>query len=450
VSTSLAALVFLLRVMVPAVLFQSTPVDMTRADVDRLAGLLRETRKTQSPSWKTVVGVEAQRGKLKAVHACVQDLRDQGRDPMKRVFGWWSILRSRQAFPPQDDLKGRLISRSFQGYHLQVPASYDPRRAWPLVICLHPADSMNGRAYIEALWSRPDLRESAIVFAPDWPGKGRPRWSDRRYLKSLIYDMVGDPIFQEFNIDRNRIFLDGAGEGGTEAWKVASSFAYHFAGLIIRGGPPPPVQAQADGAAGKPRFRYRDLGNLNVLFFYMLHMWPESEDYGAFKIAIQGTTRYNVFHEDLDPHLDVTTLHMAADAMAGPVLHFLKWKWRNPYPRSIDWSVKDPRTRRSYWVKSLDEEDSLDKSDLPNFQAYLDRERNLVEITSHRIRGLEVNLNDVLLDLDRPVTLTVNRRILFHGQPSRSLARLLRAVDRSGDWSDVYPWSVRIDVPPLD
>jgi len=341
-----------------------------------------------------------------------------------------------------------------------VPASYDASKPWPLVICLHPSGPLDARIYIESMWSTAELKDSAIVYAPEWPGKGRPWWSDRGNLHLTFGGM--DIIFQDFNIDRNRIFLDGAGEGGTEVWKLASCFSYMFAGLIIRAGLPPTLEELEENAGEDSSnttrtmipsliqypFRFRDLHNSQVLFFSVDRLWTGGTGKQDLEDNLNECTQRCEIHEIPGPHIDPNTINTEAAAMAVAVLSFLRKTRRNPYPRVIDWSVKDNNMRRAFWIKSLDEEETWDTTTPPNFQVFLDRKKNRIDITSERIRGFEINLNDLLLDLSRPVTIRGNDQILlFRGQPSRSLARILQAVDRSGDWTDIFPWSVRIDVP---
>jgi poly(3-hydroxybutyrate) depolymerase len=420
--------------------------ELTAAEQDRLVAILGER---PADSWKSVATLEVERARMERVQRAVEAMRSPEREPLACVESWWNVLRRRRTYEPQDAIRGKLVSRPFRGYHLSVPASYDPEQPTPLVVCLHPSGAMKGRRYIETFWRRPELRESAIVFAPDWPDEeGRPRWSARRYL-DLTYRVMGDVIFQQFNIDRNRIFLDGALDGGTEAWILASNYAHLFAGLIIRAGPPPEsgsVSAAAD--VSETVFVFRDLRNLDVLFFNHPGIW----DNPVARIALlrneleENSRRFRIVEPEGEPPAE--PLAGTSDTMDPDVLDFVRTTRRDPYPRFIDWSVKERYLQRVYWVRSLDEEPSFDRRDLPNFQVFLRADENRVEIESHRILGFEVALNDLLLDLSRPVTITVNDRTVFHGRPARSLARIFANVARSGDWTDVFPWVVRVEVPP--
>ncbi|MBN2489515.1 MAG: hypothetical protein JXQ29_01510 [Planctomycetes bacterium] len=421
--------------------------ELDPAAQDRLVAILREP---PADSWKSVAGAAAERARMERLQEAIDALRSAECEPLACVTSWWNVLRRRRVYEPEQALRGKLNSYPFSGYHLWVPAGYDPDEPTPLVVCLHPSGGSNGRRYIETFWGRPELGEAAIVFAPDWPyAEGVPRWSARRHLERT-YRVIGDVIFHQFNIDRNRIFLDGASDGGTEAWILASHYAHLFAGLILRAGPPPEGSADGIGSgAGESEFLSRNLRNLEVLFFDHPGIWEgrRTTRHALENELGENTRRFEVV--GLEGATPEEALRQAGAIMAAGVLDFVQRTRRDPYPRFIDWTVKERYLQRVYWVRSLDEEPSLNRTDLPNFQVYLRPSDNRVEIESHRIRAFEIALNDALLDLSRPVTIAINDRIVFHGQPARSLARIFANVARSGDWTDVFPWVVRVEVPPL-
>lgn len=417
---------------------QSPRCTFTAAEHAQLVQILRERPANE---WRTIDRPEIQRRRIEALHRALDGMRHPpGREPLGLVPGWWRVLGDVRAFPPQSALAGRLVSRPFAGYHVQVPRGYRADRPAPLVICLHSSGSRGGRACIERRWGRPDLQQDAIVFAPDWPhGEGEPRWSHRRYLH-LTFGVLGDVILNDFNIDRNRVFVDG----GAEAWRLAAGFAHLFAGLIVRG-EAPPEQIDSGGVAGDQPFPFANLKNTDLLYvrsagksdplqFFELQMWFE-----------ENTRRFTTVTLS-DPAASAEDGERALDPA---IAAFVARTRRNPYPRFIDWTVLERHVSRAYWVRSLDEaEPALEGNPTPpRFQVSRDRAANRIEIDAYRIRGLGISLNDAILDLSRPVTITVNGTIVFHGQPQRSLARALRSVARSGDWTDVYPWVTRVEVP---
>lgn len=140
---------------------------------------------------------------------------------------------------------------------------------------------------------------------------------------------------------------------------------------------------------------------------------------------------------------------------------------RNPHPDTVIWTskVQDGRRRGSvYWLE-------LDGDDLQGtiaLTAKIDRANNSVALTAQQLATqnaqgdptqigeqdaeatplagatVSVLLNDALLDLDRPVTVTCNGEEVFTGSVERDGNTLLETLVRRGDWNYAFP--VRIPV----
>lgn len=377
---------------------------------------------------------EARRAALAALTERVAALRTNDFEPLADVDTWARILADKPRGGPVAVPSSGIVSRPFEGYHFALPRDYDAARAYPLVICLH-ATGESGLAHIERYWRRPDAPK-VIVFAPDWPDESRVRWAASSRLDRTL-GIVGDVILDRFNVDRNKIFVDGAGDGGSEAWRLASYVAPLLAGLIVRGGLP------ADAETETP-IEFTNLRHVRTLYFY--------DD----KIHGERFAGWTALREELDnigKGLDDSFVRVGAAldeeaspaAMAKRIAPFVGATVRDPFPVPITWRVHDNNTRRAYWIRSIDEEYALHGRPA-SFDAYVDRARNVIEIGSSRIRGLEIQLNDRIVDLSRRLRITVNGKVAFDGMPSRSVARLLRAAQRSGDPHDVFPWGTRIEI----
>ena len=447
---TLAAIVLSLTAMQTATdeILRTPRFAFTQAETDRLITLLREPA-ADAP--RSVLRPEEQRQRLTAMSDILATMRGQGRRPLTFVPSWWDVLKGRQSFAVPERRKGHIVSRPFSGYHLSIPSTYDPTRPCPLVICLHSAREPNGLAYLETYWNTTALRETAILFAPDWPHATPPRWSRRDRLP-LTLGVLGDTVFQEFNVDRNRVFLDGAGEGAIDTWQLGSSFAHLFAGLILRTASP--TRHDSDSPDETKRFTFGNLKNTGVLLFKSPGDEPDftfDRHHATHELVadelVENTRACRIVELDAVQGDGDERAAPSAKRMARAVVDFLKDTVRDPYPPFVIWTVNDSNARRAYWIESLNEETIWDDPEQPNFQAFLNPQKNRIDIRSHRIRGFEIRLNDSLLDLGRPVSIVVNGSTVFLGQPARSLARLLRSVERSGDWTDVFPWVVRIEVP---
>lgn len=131
--------------------------------------------------------------------------------------------------------------------NLDIPTSYDPTRAYPLVLVLH--------GYGASGWGQQRLlgyhdlvdKEGVLVAAPDGTvdSKGKPFWNatdvccgattnkpdDVAYLTALIKE-----IKAEVHVDPGRVFLIGHSNGGFMAFRMACDAADQVAAVISLAG----------------------------------------------------------------------------------------------------------------------------------------------------------------------------------------------------------------------
>jgi serine protease Do len=98
-----------------------------------------------------------------------------------------------------------------------VPADYDPRRAYGLVIWLHPAGDPEAAKMLER-WKPLCDQHQLILLAPS--AKDPKRWdpAETAMLRRAAMQIVG-----QYNIDRNRVAVVGQGGGGAMAWLLTLS-----------------------------------------------------------------------------------------------------------------------------------------------------------------------------------------------------------------------------------
>jgi polyhydroxybutyrate depolymerase len=126
-------------------------------------------------------------------------------------------------------------------YHLYIPASYDENETPPLLIALHTHVS-SGKA-LEAISGFNDIADEQgyIVAYPDsyWA-----YWDDGRSVAGIppAEDFVDDVGFlealivdleQNYNIDSERVYLIGLGNGGLLVYRAACEMPQRFAGVAV-------------------------------------------------------------------------------------------------------------------------------------------------------------------------------------------------------------------------
>jgi dienelactone hydrolase len=120
-------------------------------------------------------------------------------------------------------------------YLLQLPPEYHPGRAYPVLIVLHEA----GERPEDMLkrWSPLAAQHGYLLVAPEWDNAGRSAYRYTQEEHRAVVEVLRD-LRQHFQVDSDRVFLSGLGEGGNMAFDVGLAHPDLFAGVIPVGGRP--------------------------------------------------------------------------------------------------------------------------------------------------------------------------------------------------------------------
>lgn len=295
----------------------------------------------------------------------------------------------------------------------------------------------------------------ALYFIPRMANDNRGRWWMKH--NHAAFDTVLRRAVLFSGADPNRLYLTGISEGayGTEA--LTPFWADRLAGGC----------AMAGGAGGGERFynlrntAFRnDTGEHDTMF-------------GRRKLAEEAHACLDELKKS-DPQGYDHVLHIQAgkghgvDYAPGPA--WIATKVRNPRPAKVCWfnfALDGVRRTEFSWLSlaRAPERDTL-------IVAETDRARNAVVVTARinpagakdespvyatatpppvtgRIpyvgNTLTVHLDDRLLDLDRPVAVSVNGKVVFSGRVERRAAHLADDLARHGDPGRLFP--ARIVLP---
>jgi hypothetical protein len=123
------------------------------------------------------------------------------------------------------------------------------------------------------------------------------------------------------------------------------------------------------------------------------------------------------------------------DAAAIPWMHQFT---RNKYPDRVVWKQDDVLHNRFYWLRL-------------STGAAKARSLNIVSMKGQRIEvetaeaeKMTILLNDMMLNLDQPLSVVANGKTLFKGRPDRTVANLITSLLERGDPG--YLFSSKIDL----
>ena len=326
---------------------------------------------------------------------------------------------------------------------LSIPQSYEPTHDYGLVICLHGA-GFTGEAYLDRWKSR--LGENYIVACPTYPAGA---WFTRR-AEDLVLATV-QVVRQRYRIDPDRIFLSGMSNGGIGAWLIGMHHAPLFAGL-------------APMASGIDDVLFPFLENLRTTPVYIIH---GSQDQ---VMPVELSRKLAGELKNLD-YPFIYREHDRTHAMAGG--HFfpreelpdlVKWfdnQRRMPVPKTVT-VVRDASHLLPFgWVRidATDQiasfsEDLVDKRDdsiRKRTYARLTAQvtgPNRIDVRTDRVRQYTLYLNDDLVDLSKPVVITIDGQPSFEGLLTPHVETLLRQARLRHDPAQLFPAQVTLTVPP--
>jgi pimeloyl-ACP methyl ester carboxylesterase len=120
-------------------------------------------------------------------------------------------------------------------YAVQLPPEYHPGRPYPVLIALHNGGE-TAKNMLER-WGEQAAKNGFILAAPDWNYGQGPTYLYTSEEHAAVLDTLRD-LGRHFNVDTDRVFLTGYGEGGNMAWDVGLAHPDLFAGVVPINGLP--------------------------------------------------------------------------------------------------------------------------------------------------------------------------------------------------------------------
>jgi hypothetical protein len=119
-------------------------------------------------------------------------------------------------------------------YRLKLPPEYHPGRPYPVLIALHHAGE-TGKDMVKR-WGDDAAKYGYVLACPEC-GEGSGAYGFTSAEQAPALETLRD-LRRHFNVDSDRVFLTGYGEGANMAWDVGLSHPDLFAGVIPIAGQP--------------------------------------------------------------------------------------------------------------------------------------------------------------------------------------------------------------------
>ncbi len=316
-------------------------------------------------------------------------------------------------------------------YGLILPNAYDPKKRYGLIVALHDRPEKDkqttGAKYLEEVWMNKVLpkeeRDKFIIMAPTWgPNAGgkdiRIEPGDRFYDLNIVWPM--NDVQTKYSVDNARIYLDGTGDGGTLALQLVSGKPYQWAGVAIRNGLTKDVQLLQNAASVPIALHYRKGGPVTSAADFLTGVEQlktvngcaiTTKEYDPLPPAAERTAKGTQAN---DPVHDATPA-IVAGFTAAP---------RNQAIKKLTFATTDRLFNRSYWVRLGRYETDAGGAKIT---AEIDAASNTINLTTNdHIEEFRLFLTDAIVDLGKPVKVTLNGKPYAEKQFERSIEDFLK------------------------
>lgn len=368
------------------------------------------------------------------------------------------------------------ISPEATGHMWNIPDSLEPNASMPFywVAKSNGAPEAKLPMFIYLHGSGPKAQEWATglilaqrfddapsaYFIPQIPNEGEYyRWWQKG--KQFIWNQLLQQTLASDEIDANRIYLFGISEGGYGSQRLASFYADYLAG--------------AGPMAGGEPLKNAPIENLRNTAFSLR---TGDKDFGFYRNKLTGYVKRSLdsikaVHPNEFNHYTVELIPDRGHSIDySPTTPWLKQFIRNPYPRHISWEnfEMDGQYRSGFYNLKVNRRSNADESSRTNYE--MDIDNNAIDFRIDEVRystietdpqwgialdfkrsytpastgSITIYLNDQLVDLNKPVTLTVNGRKVFNGKVKCKLENIVNSCATFFDPARLYPASITVDL----
>ncbi len=323
-------------------------------------------------------------------------------------------------------------------YAFVLPQGYDPKKKFPLIVCLHDdSDSdkeYSGAKYLnEVMLKAPkELKDQYLFMAPNLGPKAAGKdvriefGDDNQFIN--VYAPIREMLLR-YSVDVDRVYVEGTGRGGELAANLVAYKPQQWAAAAIRSAVPRKPGLMANAVDVPLEYHFRQGGKAANAKDAVTEI--EKQKAAGLPVAV-------VAYDPLAPNLEQRArAGMGTDPVhdaSAAILKFFADKRRRTPPKSFDFSTDKPMFGTAYWSRITKADWELGAK----LSIKLDVAKNEIDVKTEHIEEFRLLFHDAIVDLGRPVKVTVNGKVLSDGKLERSLDEFLK------NWrgNRVDPWFV--------
>lgn len=318
-------------------------------------------------------------------------------------------------------------------YFLGVPKTYDRTKAWPLVIKLAPLEPFLAQP-------TPDAAQVVQIYN-GWINEELTRHSDALVLMPLLnlsvlygpnyagLNSVIQPMLHaagRVNVDPARVYLMGHSTGGFAAWDLALNYPTYFAAF-----------APLAGGANHDWQRVRIVNLRNVLPV----VWQDADDKVVkpqFARALVNLLKGQKIAVD---YLETKKLgHALPPDIEQERYQKMRARVRPLYPVEVTLRSNRPDVmfNRNDWVQIWQEDDPGKEThemfrlgtghmNIYERSGFVDAKRNgnTINLRLGNVESMRIYLNDQMVDLNKPLTVTINKTQTIRGAIKQDIGQMM-------------------------
>ncbi len=338
------------------------------------------------------------------------------------------LIKLRRRYAPPKGGSGRETLTLADGvtswtYQVRVPGSYKPGKPVPMLIFLHGT-----KGYDRAEdWSNAGPGAGYLTVTPLAPSG----WWDRGETDALLFETMRQ-VRRTYSVDADRIFLAGYNLGGSGTWYYGLRFPHLFAGIAPMAAHLAPGNDILEAAMHVPAYLWHGEKDEEIS--------PESSRKAAETLKQLG---YKVQYKEIPGGLTTDWYFKSLNDVQKELFgHFAKLKrvalpdqlvWARRPPQKIVVPAPVPWPETVYWIEVRD----ADKT------ARVQAERpskGKFKLTTEGVRRVVLLLNSELADLNQPVEVELDGKLVPVGPVRCNLATLLKTWGRYED-PDLTFWA---------
>ena len=260
-----------------------------------------------------------------------------------------------------------------------------------------------------------------VYIAPRAPNDAWDMWF-QPHIDTFFTQLIADAVAFE-DVDVNRVYIMGYSAGGDGVFRLAPRLADRWAAAAMMAGHPGDVRAD----------------NLRNLPF-TLHMGEKDSAYDRNKHAVEWKKLLADLHEqDKEGYVHEVVIQpgmshwmQRKDAVAVP---WMAKFTRNTAPKKVVWA--QPKQQQFYWLaEAVVDAASLEKTATARLVASMEKQE--IQISSNSVNGVTVRLRDDLVNLDQPIKVLMNGKVVFEGKAERNIKTISKTLSERHDAGLMY------------